>query len=116
MTAHAVQALAKLRRSPRRQRSLLDTTVLSSAARWLLKAQQSTGLFREDTLAADQRYNDTGDVMLTSHALLALTAVAKAAEKADVKDAGTDTEEVHNRAAQARERPIAASPARELIT
>ena len=86
MTAHAVRALAKLRLSPRRQRSLLDTTVLSSAARWLLRAQQGSGLFREDLPAADQRYNDTGDVMLTSHALLALAEVAKAQDRKEPED------------------------------
>ncbi|KAF0309780.1 CD109 antigen [Amphibalanus amphitrite] len=92
MTAHATLALAKLRRSPRRQRSLLDTKVLSSAVRWLLQAQQSSGLFREETVAADQRYNDTGDVMLTSHALMALTEVAKLQEDedADIAD-GSET-------------------------
>ncbi|XP_037088872.1 uncharacterized protein LOC119109365 [Pollicipes pollicipes] len=69
-------------------RSLLDTEVLASAARWLVGAQFESGLFRERTMAADQRFNDTGDVMLTSHALLALAAVAKAAEKTDSPDDG----------------------------
>ena len=44
-------------------------------------------MFREETLAADQRYNDTDDVMLTSHALLALTEVSKLKESIkDVED------------------------------
>ena len=94
MTAHATLAFTKLMRSPRRQRSLLDTQVLASAARWLLRAQQGPGLFREDSPAADQRFNDTGDVMLTSHALLALREVARAVEETSEKDGGSETQEV----------------------
>lgn len=94
MTAHAVRALATLHMAPRHQRALLDIEVLVSAARWLVIEQQQSGAFRETTLAADQRFNDTSDVILTSHVLLALTEVLRAADRGDdsEEDVGGDSE------------------------